>query len=97
MPRYDFRCPECQEVYELRLSYEEYDRLPEDPRACARCLTKLNAMERVLTAAPVHYKGFGWFSTDNADSLERYARDHFDGSGTNTELKQKSRVQQRPS
>ena len=41
----------------------------------------------VIGVPPIHYKGYGFFKTDNASLEEKYARDHFDGSGTNAEMK----------
>ena len=40
----------------------------------------------MINRAPVvHFKGYGFYVTDHRDAQEKYAFDHFDGSGDNPE------------
>lgn len=57
MPRYDFKCGECNTVEERVKSF--YD---DSPEICAICNTEMN---RQLSMPAVQFKGSGFYSTDN--------------------------------
>ena len=94
MPRYDVACQACGDKQEVQISYAEYDVYKDGFFAsiepCSRnggdpCIWRF-ALNR-SAVPPIHYKGYGFYRTDNASLEEKYARDHFDGSGTNAEIK----------
>ena len=56
MPRYDYRCVDCDNHFELRQSFSEAGQ-----GTCPRCS---GAGRRVYHAVPVIYKGSGFYTTD---------------------------------
>lgn len=57
MPLYDYKCAKCGTVREVRHGFQEsYD----DP--CPACG---GAMARVFNAAPIVFKGTGFYATDS--------------------------------
>lgn len=56
MPRYDYRCVECDYQFELVQSFQEAGQ-----GACPLCA---GAGRRVYYAPPVIYKGSGFYTTD---------------------------------
>ena len=56
MPRYDYRCVECDNYFELRQSFSEAGK-----GACPECSGE---GRRVYHAVPVIYKGSGFYTTD---------------------------------
>ena len=56
MPRYDYRCIECDNHFELRQSFSEAGQ-----GTCPECS---GAGRRVYHAVPVIYKGSGFYTTD---------------------------------
>ena len=56
MPRYDYRCVECDNHFELRQSFSEAGR-----GTCPQCSGE---GRRVYHAVPVIYKGSGFYTTD---------------------------------
>ncbi len=97
MPRYDLYCPECGKTFERTLTFEEKDEYGDTYRSL--CMETGNDVDCtfVINPSPVHYKGMGWFSTDHVDSLERHARNHYDGSGRNSDVKLRDRIQKHAS
>lgn len=89
MPVYVMHCPGCDRLIERSLSYAEFDACREMgyPSFCTESMEDELLTPMIAGAPPVHFKGYGFYSTDNASSNEKYARDHFDGSGANPELK----------
>ncbi len=60
MPLYDYSCTKCGRVYEVRHGFDEgYD------RPCEACGAPLR---RVFNAAPVLFKGSGFYVTDSRRS-----------------------------
>lgn len=57
MPLYDYKCTQCGSVREVRHGFEESY---ED--ACPACG---GAMARVFNAAPIVFKGSGFYATDS--------------------------------
>lgn len=53
MPIYEFRCPVCSSLADIKASYDESIIHP----SCQFCLI---TMERIWTANPIHFKGTGW-------------------------------------
>ena len=56
MPRYDYRCLECDNHFELRQSFSEAGK-----GTCPQCSGQ---GRRVYHAVPVIYKGSGFYTTD---------------------------------
>ena len=56
MPRYDYRCIQCDNNFELRQSFSEAGR-----GTCPACSGE---GQRVYHAVPVIYKGSGFYTTD---------------------------------
>ena len=56
MPRYDYRCVECEHSFELRQSFSEAGK-----GTCPQCSGE---GQRVYHAVPVIYKGSGFYTTD---------------------------------
>ena len=56
MPRYDYRCLECENNFELRQSFSEAGK-----GICPQCSGE---GQRVYHAVPVIYKGSGFYTTD---------------------------------
>jgi putative FmdB family regulatory protein len=56
MPRYDYRCVECEHQFELRQSFSEAGK-----GTCPECS---GVGQRVYHAVPVIYKGSGFYTTD---------------------------------
>lgn len=57
MPTYSFICDTCNENVDLMLPVDQRDVL----RNCPRCAG--GQLLRIITAAPVHFKGSGFYST----------------------------------
>ena len=59
MPTYEFRCTECGHQFEV------FQRMSDpDPENCEKCGAA--AVEKVLFAPAIHYKGSGFYATDYA-------------------------------
>ena len=56
MPRYDYRCVECEHVFELVQSFAE--------AGAGVCPVCFGAGQRLYHAVPVIYKGSGFYTTD---------------------------------
>jgi len=57
MPLYDYACTKCGQVHEVRHGFDEnYD------RPCEKCGAPVR---RVFNAAPVLFKGSGFYVTDS--------------------------------
>ena len=56
MPRYDYRCTDCDHAFELRQSFSEAG-----TGVCPQCSGN---GRRVFHAVPVIYKGSGFYTTD---------------------------------
>ena len=82
MPCYDYRCPACGETLERRHGFD----VNEVRSRCGETNEEV-VLERLFAMPAVHLKGYGFHATDSRSSDEKYAFDHFDGSGTNAELK----------
>lgn len=87
MPRYDYRCQQCDHVYEKREGFDA-----PSVQVCPDCA---GTARRVLTPPAIVFKGSGWYSTDNRKSGNGNAQS--DGaaksdeqSGTTSEPKSES-------
>jgi putative FmdB family regulatory protein len=60
MPLYDYACTNCGQVYEVRHGFDETH-----DRPCEACGAPLR---RVFNAAPVLFKGSGFYVTDSRSS-----------------------------
>jgi putative FmdB family regulatory protein len=56
VPRYDYRCTDCDQAFELRQSFSEAGK-----GVCPQCS---GTGRRVFHAVPVIYKGSGFYTTD---------------------------------
>ena len=59
MPTYEYRCKKCGD-------FEIVQKISED--ALTECPTCSGKVQRLLSAAPFHLKGSGWYKTDYAGS-----------------------------
>lgn len=57
MPLYDYACPQCRRVFEIRHGFDESYGQP-----CENCGA---ALRRVFNPAPVVFKGSGFYVTDS--------------------------------
>ena len=60
MPLYDYKCKECGKVTEVRHGFNESHADP-----CPACG---GTMQRVFSAAPIVFKGSGYYVTDSRKS-----------------------------
>jgi putative FmdB family regulatory protein len=60
MPLYDYKCKQCGKVSEVRHGFNESHTDP-----CPACG---GAMQRVFSAAPIVFKGSGYYITDSRKS-----------------------------
>ena len=57
VPKYDYRCTDCESVFEVTQGFDS------EPRAdCPRCG---GVSRRLISRVAIHFKGSGWYSTDN--------------------------------
>ncbi len=65
MPTYEYECPKCPRVFEVR------QRITEPPlQTCDRCGGPIH---RLLSAAPFILKGEGWYVTDYPSEARKKA------------------------
>jgi putative FmdB family regulatory protein len=57
MPLYDYECPECGLVFEMKQSF--------DDEAVADCPQCQSASRRMFTPVPIIFKGSGFYITDH--------------------------------
>lgn len=57
MPLYDYRCSQCGKIFEIRHGFDQVHTQP-----CAACG---GALVRVFNAAPILFKGSGFYATDS--------------------------------
>ena len=62
MPLYDYKCTKCGSVREVRHGFQESHDEP-----CPACGA---AMSRVFSAAPIVFKGSGFYATDSRAKSE---------------------------
>ncbi len=80
MPRYDYKCANCEQYFELVQSFSEAGR-----GTCPACS---GAGRRVYHAVPVIYKGSGFYTTDYGRPkrpVENGAKDGADGKSDPSE------------
>ncbi len=63
MPIYEYRCQKCAHLYEKREGF--------DAPARQKCPTCGGQAQRVLHAAPIVFKGSGFYVTDNRSSAPK--------------------------
>ena len=57
MPAYDFRCTECEEVFEVKQSFS--DSPLTEHEGCG------GTVERLISPPALQFKGSGWYITDS--------------------------------
>ena len=60
MPRYDYHCPACDNTFEVTQNFAS-----EPAAACPACGS---AARRLISHPAIHFKGSGFYSTDNRSS-----------------------------
>ncbi len=60
MPLYDYQCPKCQQITEVRHGFDDVHSEP-----CPNCGS---ALKRVFNPAPILFKGSGFYVTDSRKS-----------------------------
>ena len=92
MPRYDYRCDNCQRVQEVQHPYNDNAL----PYINCECSPAPQPCTRLIGAAPVHYDGWGFYLKDNLPAIERHAYKHEAMSGTQSDERERSRRIQDP-
>lgn len=64
MAKYDYLCIECDDVFEVEMSYEAFDKARTKKRVCPKCKSQ-KTVRFIRSAHPVVYNGSGFYSTDN--------------------------------
>jgi putative FmdB family regulatory protein len=62
MPRYDYRCSDCGNLYEKREGFDA-----PATQACPQCA---GTARRVLTPPAIVFKGSGWYVTDHRKGVD---------------------------
>ena len=57
MPTYDYKCQTCQALFEVRQAWNDDNLI-----VCIMCGD--TEVQKVFSAAPVHFKGKGFYATD---------------------------------
>ena len=82
MPRYDYKCPECEHEFEVKQSFSE------DPVAsCPNCAT---ASQRVFHAVPVVFKGSGFYVNEYGKGSGRDQQSSDDSAKSDSKSESKS-------
>lgn len=61
MARYDYKCPQCETVFEVEHPMSERPKV-----VCPTCGTEA---QRVFTATGIHFEGRGFYNTDRRKSM----------------------------
>jgi putative FmdB family regulatory protein len=77
MPRYDYRCQQCGETFEVKQKFAD-----EPLTVHEKCGGKV---ERLISAPALQFKGTGWYVTD-------YGRNHTPPSSGNTNGKSETKA-----
>ena len=82
VPRYDYKCPECEHEFEVKQSFSE------DPVAsCPNCAT---ASQRVFHAVPVVFKGSGFYVNEYGKGSGRDQQSSDDSAKSDSKSESKS-------
>ena len=82
MPIYEYRCQSCANAYEKREGYDAPAR-----QKCPKCG---RSAQRVLQAAPIVFKGSGFYITDNRKAAPEEGAGSKSESGKASESKPES-------
>ncbi len=82
MPIYEYRCQSCAHEYEKREGYDAPAR-----QKCPKCG---RSAQRVLQAAPIVFKGSGFYITDNRKAAPEEGAESKPESGKASESKPES-------
>src|SRR5579875_520734 len=83
MPKYDYRCSGCGDVYEKREGF--------DAPAVQECPRCGGQARRVLTPPAIVFKGSGWYVTDHRKGTAGTESDSSPKSETKSETKTESK------
>jgi putative FmdB family regulatory protein len=73
VPTYEYECPQCQRIWEVRQRISE--------PALTTCDQCGGAIRRLLSAAPFILKGGGWYVTDYPSESRKKAMSSTEGGG----------------
>ena len=64
MPKYDYKCndEQCGEIFEITQGFSD--------EPYANCIVCGHSSKRLISKVAVHFKGSGWYSTDNTSKSE---------------------------
>jgi putative FmdB family regulatory protein len=60
MPRYDYECNSCADIFEVKQGFDD-----EPVAECPKCQS---TARRIFTPVPIIFKGSGFYVTDNKNS-----------------------------
>ena len=65
MPKYDYKCndKQCGEIFEVTQSFSD--------NPSAFCIICGHSSRRLISKVAVHFKGSGWYSTDNRSKVKK--------------------------
>lgn len=81
MPRYDFHCQDCQEVFEVTIPFGSHP-CPACPKCQERHVEKL-----ISPPLGIHFKGSGFYKTDVQSSVSKKTGKEEKGGKETTESK----------
>lgn len=88
MPLYDYKCTKCGTVREVRHGFHESH---DDP--CPQCGA---AMTRVFNAAPIVFKGSGFYATDSRAKSVAKTESASDTNASDTKTETKTETKSEP-
>ncbi len=83
MPLYEYKCHQCEKVFEVKQKFSDEPLTVHE--GCG------GAVERLLSAPALQFKGSGWYVTDYARSGNSPAKNGSNGSGENKSEKTDSK------
>ena len=85
MPLYEYRCAKCGQKFEVRQKFSDEPILTHEN--CG------GAVEKLISASGIHFKGSGWYVTDYArgGGKDKAKADGSDGAKPSTEGKSESK------
>lgn len=87
MPRYDIQCDVCNNITEIKLTFDQYDDV-KNSQLIADCLTCKNPQTHHFYIAKmpgIEYAVDGFRTFDDAPPTEKYQRNYLSRSGDNND------------